>query len=152
MNAAQSEHSEPNQSSEDATSARGGTRDVDVVVLNDQADASGSADAAAENAPPRAEASPACQLQEWKETYEVAKLATTMALIKSWSVASSERWCCELHAGVPEVQRLLKKIRKAPCSALRDETDEQCSACGIFEAKVRVDVCRTCRHARRIHL
>eukprot|EP00928_Gymnodinium_smaydae_P060665 TRINITY_DN4438_c0_g1_i8.p1 TRINITY_DN4438_c0_g1~~TRINITY_DN4438_c0_g1_i8.p1 ORF type:complete len:548 (+),score=53.75 TRINITY_DN4438_c0_g1_i8:30-1673(+) len=136
---------------EDGASSRDEARDVDDII-SVHADASGSADALATNTPLRAEDSADCQLQELEKTSEVAKLASAMDLIKSWSIESSSNWCCEMHAGVREVQRVLKKIRKRPCAAVRDDSDEQCSACGIFEAKVRVDVCRTCRHARRIHL
>eukprot|EP00928_Gymnodinium_smaydae_P060655 TRINITY_DN4438_c0_g1_i16.p1 TRINITY_DN4438_c0_g1~~TRINITY_DN4438_c0_g1_i16.p1 ORF type:complete len:587 (+),score=48.53 TRINITY_DN4438_c0_g1_i16:30-1790(+) len=146
-----SELSESSRSSDEAALPIGGTREVEGDE-NDRADAPGLAEAVAERTSPSAVAPPASQLQRWRDTPDNSKLATTVSLIGSWSVRTSRMSCCELHAGVPEVLRVLKRIRKSPCMAFREGTDQQCGACGVFADDEIVYSCKTCGHAMQIPL
>eukprot|EP00928_Gymnodinium_smaydae_P060662 TRINITY_DN4438_c0_g1_i3.p1 TRINITY_DN4438_c0_g1~~TRINITY_DN4438_c0_g1_i3.p1 ORF type:complete len:580 (+),score=62.22 TRINITY_DN4438_c0_g1_i3:30-1769(+) len=175
--ALQSELSEPGRGHEEAASARGGTGEIEAVdndqanaadhsesgrssdddalppsIAEEQGDASDSADALAERPPPAAASPPACQLQHRLETSEKAKLVTTITLIGSWSTTSPTRFCCDMHAGVPEVQRVLKKVRKTPCMAFRGGADQQCSACGVFREPDGAPSCKVCGHTQRTPL
>eukprot|EP00928_Gymnodinium_smaydae_P060650 TRINITY_DN4438_c0_g1_i10.p1 TRINITY_DN4438_c0_g1~~TRINITY_DN4438_c0_g1_i10.p1 ORF type:complete len:599 (+),score=55.90 TRINITY_DN4438_c0_g1_i10:30-1826(+) len=146
-----SEHSESNQSSDDAALPEGGTPEVEGVQ-NDQADALGLSEVVAARTSASTVAPPALQRQRWRETTDEAKFATTISLIGSWSSKTSRMFCCALHAGVPEVQRVLKRIRKSGCMEFRDGTDQQCSACGVFADDDIVYSCKTCEHAMQIPL
>eukprot|EP00928_Gymnodinium_smaydae_P060667 TRINITY_DN4438_c0_g3_i1.p1 TRINITY_DN4438_c0_g3~~TRINITY_DN4438_c0_g3_i1.p1 ORF type:complete len:284 (+),score=35.56 TRINITY_DN4438_c0_g3_i1:1-852(+) len=178
----QSENSESNQRSEDAASSRDGALDAtlptsgpprevvgrpvldsdpgglmtgdvqDIANGNGEVDAYNAADDAAASAPLDANAAAALQMQESRNTSEEAKLATLVALIKSWKIKSSRNWCCEMHMAVPEVQRLLKIVRKSDCMVLREDCDEQCSDCGLIQGNSADSTCRICRHVRRVHL
>eukprot|EP00928_Gymnodinium_smaydae_P027013 TRINITY_DN21031_c0_g1_i2.p1 TRINITY_DN21031_c0_g1~~TRINITY_DN21031_c0_g1_i2.p1 ORF type:complete len:559 (-),score=39.16 TRINITY_DN21031_c0_g1_i2:105-1682(-) len=124
-----------------------------VGNATNQADASSSSDASVASTPPSDAFAVARQLSNLNETSDMAKVATSINLIGSWNFSASRRSCCSMHAGLVEVKRILKRVRRLPCMKnLHVPTVEQCSACGVLECYDNGISCRVCKHRRRISL
>eukprot|EP00928_Gymnodinium_smaydae_P063777 TRINITY_DN47270_c0_g1_i1.p1 TRINITY_DN47270_c0_g1~~TRINITY_DN47270_c0_g1_i1.p1 ORF type:complete len:303 (-),score=31.86 TRINITY_DN47270_c0_g1_i1:109-1017(-) len=119
-----------------------------------QTDASSSSTAASpRSTPPSSAFAHLRQLANLTETSEWAKIATTIALIGSWNFSAPHRSCCGMHAGLPEVKRILKRVRRMPCMPnLHVASTDQCSACGILEGYDNGTSCRVCKHKGRLQL
>eukprot|EP00928_Gymnodinium_smaydae_P095354 TRINITY_DN8190_c0_g3_i2.p1 TRINITY_DN8190_c0_g3~~TRINITY_DN8190_c0_g3_i2.p1 ORF type:complete len:533 (-),score=45.91 TRINITY_DN8190_c0_g3_i2:127-1689(-) len=93
------------------------------------------------------------QLGNRMETSEYAKIATTINLIGSWNFSSPLRSCCSMHAGLKEVNRMLKRVRGLPCKLnLHTDTVEQCSACGALDCYSSERCCKVCKYAGGVRL
>eukprot|EP00928_Gymnodinium_smaydae_P005846 TRINITY_DN12021_c0_g1_i4.p1 TRINITY_DN12021_c0_g1~~TRINITY_DN12021_c0_g1_i4.p1 ORF type:complete len:562 (-),score=56.83 TRINITY_DN12021_c0_g1_i4:220-1827(-) len=133
--------------SERVASSKGDMRMIQSTGA-DQSDDSSSADAAVA-CTSGAMVVPSVEL---RETSERAKLATTITLLTSWKVKTSQPWCCEMHAGLSEAKRMLKKVRKCACFKELHPDSDQCSACGILQKFDTSGRCNVCAHPRHISL
>eukprot|EP00928_Gymnodinium_smaydae_P005848 TRINITY_DN12021_c0_g1_i6.p1 TRINITY_DN12021_c0_g1~~TRINITY_DN12021_c0_g1_i6.p1 ORF type:complete len:561 (-),score=62.12 TRINITY_DN12021_c0_g1_i6:278-1882(-) len=129
------------------TSSEGEMR-VTESIGDEQSDVSSSADVEVASTS-SAMVAPSCQL---RETSERAKLVTTITLLTSWKIKTSQPWCCQMHAGLSEAKRMLKKVRKTPCVKDLHPNPEQCSACGVLQSFDHTGICYVCAHPRLMSL
>eukprot|EP00928_Gymnodinium_smaydae_P097029 TRINITY_DN8694_c0_g1_i2.p1 TRINITY_DN8694_c0_g1~~TRINITY_DN8694_c0_g1_i2.p1 ORF type:complete len:539 (-),score=41.41 TRINITY_DN8694_c0_g1_i2:393-2009(-) len=80
-----------------------------------------------------------------KETTTVAKLSTTIALLRTWNVDVSRKPCCLLHAGLPALKQIVDMLSRGPCQdKLRHDVSSQCEACGLLGSLDESQKCINC--------
>eukprot|EP00928_Gymnodinium_smaydae_P093123 TRINITY_DN7714_c0_g1_i1.p1 TRINITY_DN7714_c0_g1~~TRINITY_DN7714_c0_g1_i1.p1 ORF type:complete len:564 (-),score=77.80 TRINITY_DN7714_c0_g1_i1:585-2276(-) len=85
-----------------------------------------------------------------KESSERTRLATTIALIESLSMAST-KGCRATHAGLREAKGVLESVQRMQAN-LWTEGDEQCIACGSLDCFDSGEACNICGHGKAMRI